>query len=78
MHRTRYQNLKVNIALLERGITQRQLAFDLRVDASHLSKRLSGYEPMSAELKASIAAYLAMPVETLFPSESTERDGVAA
>ncbi len=66
LRRHRQPNLLVKLALLERGITQQQLACDLRYDPSHLSKVLGGFQRPSRRLTGHIAAYLATPAEAAF------------
>jgi plasmid maintenance system antidote protein VapI len=57
-------NIKLKIALWERGVRQRNLAFGIDVDESRISRIINGYEKPTPEIKGVISEYL-----NLSPSE---------
>ncbi len=69
MNHVRKPNTKLKLLLLERDISQLQLALDLGYDPSQLSKVIRGWERPSAQLAKDVAAYLGMLPGDLFPGE---------
>ena len=59
-------NIKFKAALLERGITQRDLAFRTNIDESRISRIIRGYEKPTFEIKESISDFLKIKPEELF------------
>ena len=59
-------NIELKIALMKRGLTQRDLAFGSNIDESRISKIIKGYETPTVEMKQAIADYLGREVEDLF------------
>ena len=59
-------NIKLKTALLERGITQRDLAFSSKIDESRISRIIKGYEKPTSEIKDAISDFLDMKQEELF------------
>lgn len=59
-------NIKLKTVLLERGITQRDLAFSSNIDESRISRIIRGYEKPTSDMKESISDYLKMKPEELF------------
>ena len=53
--------------LLERGITQRDLAFETNIDESRISKIIKGYDKPTSDMKDSICDYLGVEPEEIFP-----------
>lgn len=60
-------NIRAEIA--RRGIHQTDLAAQLGISQSALSKRLRGTTPLDINEVADIAAALGVPLSTLLPSE---------
>jgi transcriptional regulator with XRE-family HTH domain len=60
-------NIKLKTVLLEKGITQRDLAFSSNIDESRISKIIKGYERPTSEMKEAISEFLGMEQEALFP-----------
>ncbi len=63
VHRRAYPNLKM--FLNKSGTTQRALAQRLGIEASHVSKILSGHRRPSLPLAAKIAQETNIPIESL-------------
>ena len=61
-------NIKLKTILLERGITQRTLAFESNIDESRISKIIKGYEKPTSEMKDAISDFLEIGSEELFPN----------
>jgi transcriptional regulator with XRE-family HTH domain len=59
-------NTKLKTKLLEKGITQRDLAFGLKIDESRLSRIIRGYERPTFEICEAISAYLEAPMRECF------------
>jgi len=59
-------NIKLKIVLLERSITQRDLAFGTNIDESRISRIIKGYEKPTSEMQEEIADFLDMEIEELF------------
>jgi transcriptional regulator with XRE-family HTH domain len=55
-----------------RGITIRQLAFDLGYSAQHLGRVLLGHERPSAELSARLAEYFGEAADALFVTDDDD------
>ena len=66
MTHQRKVNIRLKIILLERGISQLQLALDLHYDPSLLSKVIRGWERPSPQFRDDVAAYLGVPSAELF------------
>ena len=66
-------NTRLKIALMERGITQLQLALDLKYDPSLVSKVIRGWEPPSRQFIADVARYLDRPARELFSDGDLDR-----
>ncbi len=66
-------NTRLKIALLERGITQLQLALDLKYDPSLVSKVIRGWELPSRQFIADVARYLERPAGELFSDSDLDR-----
>ena len=60
-------NTKLKVVLMEKGITQRDLAFGSYIDESRISKIIKGYEKPTFEMKESIADFLGIERKKLFP-----------
>ena len=60
-------NTKLKVVLMEKGLTQRDLAFGSYIDESRISKIIKGYEKPTFEMKESISEYLGMKRQDLFP-----------
>jgi len=54
-------NLKLKMLLLQKGMTQRQLAFGANIDEGRISKIIKGYEVPTSEMKEEIAEFLGVP-----------------
>jgi transcriptional regulator with XRE-family HTH domain len=61
-------NTRLKLALLERGISQLQLALDIGYDPSLISKVIRGWERPSRQLAEDVARYLDLPIAELFDS----------
>ncbi len=61
-------NVKLKTVLFERGITQRELAFGSKIDEPRLSSIIRGWEQPTPEMQDSIADFLELPVDELFPA----------
>jgi transcriptional regulator with XRE-family HTH domain len=59
-------NFSLKIALLRKGITQRDLAFEMRIDESRISRIIRGYEVPTDEIKQSISQHLGVDEGELF------------
>jgi len=59
-------NVKLKAVLLERGLTQRTLAFETNIDESRMSRIIKGYEIPTSEMKEVISDYLGMQEADLF------------
>ena len=59
-------NIELKVALIKRGIKQIDLALDIKVDSSRISKIINGREQPTPEIKRDIAKYLGMEIEELF------------
>lgn len=66
MKHVRRPNTKLKLILLERGISQLQLALDLGYDPSLLSKVIRGWERPSHQMVEDVARYLTLPATDLF------------
>ncbi len=62
-------NTKLKLTLLERGISQLQLALDLGYDPSLISKVIRGWERPSRQLVEDVAHYLNVPPASVFERE---------
>jgi len=62
----RLPNLQVKSALWKQGIKQIDMALDIRIDPSRISKIINGKEEPSYEIKEAIADYLEMEISELF------------
>jgi transcriptional regulator with XRE-family HTH domain len=70
---TRRINVRLKAVLIERGITQRQLAYDLRYDPSYVSRVILGWEPPPREFMTDVARYLKCPAAELFSPADIDR-----
>ena len=59
-------NKKLKMALFDKGLTQRDLAFGKRIDEGRISRIIRGYEIPTQEMKKAISKFLEMEVEELF------------
>lgn len=59
-------NLKLRTAIWKKGIKQVDLALDIKVDPSRISKIINGREEPTPEIKWDIAKYLGMDEGELF------------
>jgi len=59
-------NIRLKVALMKKGLSQRDLAFGTRIDEPRISKIIRGYEVPTWEMKKSIAKYLEMDEKELF------------
>jgi transcriptional regulator with XRE-family HTH domain len=66
-------NTRLKLALLERGISQLQLAHDLRYDPSLVSKVIHGWERPSGRFIADVAHYLDRPASELFSGTDVDQ-----
>jgi hypothetical protein len=60
-------NVKLKVVLMEKGLTQRNLAFGTNIDESRISKIIKGYEKPTGDMKEAISDYLTMEQQELFP-----------
>ena len=58
---------ELKILLMRREITQRSLAFGIRVDESRLSRIIRGYEEPTQEIKDSVCKFLNIGEREVFP-----------
>ena len=77
-------DLRLKIAILETGRSQRRVAIDTRIGEVRLSKIVRGLQPPTAGERAKLAKYLGRPITDLFvlpdivplhPTGSTEAGG---
>lgn len=61
--------------LVDKGISQSQLAFDLKMSFSSLNRVINGWEEPSDELRRQLATYLSTKVSELFSSEGNKGNG---
>lgn len=66
MNHVRKPNTRLKLVLLERGISQLQVALDLGYDPSLLSKVIRGWERPSHQMIEDVGRYLALPATDLF------------
>ncbi|NQT56101.1 MAG: helix-turn-helix transcriptional regulator [Desulfobacteraceae bacterium] len=59
-------NIRLKVALMKKGLTQRNLAFETQIDETRISKIIRGYEVPTWDMKKEIAKFLEMEVEGLF------------
>lgn len=59
-------NFELRKALWKKGIKQVDMALDIEVDPSRISKIINGRERPTDEIKKAIADYLEMSLEELF------------
>jgi transcriptional regulator with XRE-family HTH domain len=59
-------NIILKVALMKKGLTQRDLAFGCRIDESRISRIIKGYEKPTPEIERAIADRLGMGTEELF------------
>lgn len=59
-------NFKLKILLLQKGMTQRQLAFGANIDEGRISKIIKGYEIPTSEMKEEISEFLGVPEKECF------------
>ena len=58
-------NTKLKVALMEKGFSQRDLAFGIRQDESRISRIVKGYEQPSEPVKHAIADFLGVEIGEL-------------
>lgn len=59
-------NFSLKIALLRKGVSQRDLAFETGIDESRISRIIRGYEVPTEEMKKSISQFLGIKEGELF------------
>ena len=59
-------NIHLKVALMKRGLSQRDLAFGTEIDESRISKIIRGYEQPTPEMKQAISKFLGMDEGVLF------------
>ncbi|MFH0844904.1 MAG: helix-turn-helix transcriptional regulator [Pseudomonadota bacterium] len=59
-------NLDLKLALMKKGLSQRDLAFGTQIDETRISKIIRGYEVPTWEMKRAIAKYLGIEEGELF------------
>ena len=59
-------NLDLKMALMKRGLSQRELSFATEIDESRISRIIRGYEVPTRKMKKTISKFLGMAVEELF------------
>jgi len=59
-------NLKLKTALWKKDLTQRDLAFTVRIPEEKLSKIVRGFKEPEPETRKAISEYLGMPETELF------------
>jgi DNA-binding XRE family transcriptional regulator len=69
------KNLKIKIALIEKGETQYRLAQILECDPSVVSRIVNGWIQPDKETKNKISKFLGKPVNELFPESNTAHAG---
>ncbi len=69
----RRPNTKLKMALLEKGLTQRDLSFEIGISESVISTILNGYRQPGTDLKAKIAEYLGAKSDSLFLEELEQK-----
>jgi DNA-binding XRE family transcriptional regulator len=61
-----FPNTKLKVALMKKGLSQRDLAFGIRHDESRISRIIKGYEQPSEQLKQAIADFLDVEIGEIF------------
>jgi transcriptional regulator with XRE-family HTH domain len=59
-------DLRLKIAILESGRSQRRVSIDTRIGEVRLSKIIRGLQPPTAGERAKLAKYLGRPIAELF------------
>lgn len=59
-------NTRLKLVLMTKGLTQRDVAFGIRLDESRLSRIVKGYEQPSDQVKQTIADFLDVQIEEIF------------
>jgi transcriptional regulator with XRE-family HTH domain len=59
-------NTKLKVLLMKKGLTQRDLAFGVRVDESRISRIIKGYEDPTEQAKKAIADFLGVEIREIF------------
>ena len=59
-------NVKLKALLLEKGLTQRELAFQTKIDEGRLSRIIRGYERPTREMRWEIADFLGVSEREIF------------
>ena len=60
-------NVELKLALWERKMSQRDLAYALGIDEARISRVIRGFEKPTGDMKEDIAEYLGMDEDELFP-----------
>ena len=60
------QNIALKVALLEKGMSQRELAMQARIAETRISQIIRGWERPTFEMKESICNVLDKEIEELF------------
>ncbi len=58
----------IKVELLQRGISQVELAGRVRVHSKHLNAVLNGYEPLTTRLARDISRSTGIPLATILPN----------
>jgi len=59
-------NIYLKVALMKKGLSQRDLAFATNIDESRISRIIRGFEHPTCEIKRGISDFLGMKIEELF------------
>lgn len=59
-------NLRLKLALIKRGLTQRDLSFETRIGEGKISRIIKGYEVPDDGTKRQIAEHLKLEAKELF------------
>ncbi|GAG11104.1 unnamed protein product [marine sediment metagenome] len=59
-------NFDLKMALMKKGLSQRDLSFSTQIDEGRISRIIRGYEQPTWEIKRDIAKFLGMDMEELF------------
>lgn len=59
-------NFELKMALMKRGISQRDLAFGCGIDESRISKFIRGYEVPTRETQRVICKFIGVEAEEIF------------
>lgn len=67
----RLPNIELKTALLKKGLTQRELAFETGIDEARVSRFVKGWEQPTEEIRKAISQFLGLSVSEVFPGQGS-------